>query len=78
MNEKKADYRATLNLPKTGFPMKADLVTREPETLARCETMKLYERMREGAQRLSKRHISVDTSTEIRTSVDKIVALLQS
>ncbi|HEY8767247.1 MAG TPA: ATP-binding protein, partial [Dehalococcoidia bacterium] len=41
-------------------------------------TLEVYERMREGAQRLSKRHISVDTSTEIRTSVDKIVALLQS
>ena len=28
------DYKATLNLPKTDFPMKADLVRREPERLA--------------------------------------------
>jgi len=48
MNEKKADYRATLNLPKTVFPMKADLVKREPETLARWDHIGLYERMREA------------------------------
>src|SRR6266542_3684922 len=28
------DYKATLNLPKTDFPMKADLPRREPERLA--------------------------------------------
>jgi len=27
------DYKTTLNLPRTDFPMKADLVTREPERL---------------------------------------------
>ena len=42
----KADYRGTLNLPRTGFPMKADLVKREPEFLAAWERMKLYEAMR--------------------------------
>ena len=31
------DYRATLHLPRTEFPMKADLVKREPETLARWD-----------------------------------------
>jgi isoleucyl-tRNA synthetase len=30
----KHDYRATLNLPATDFPMKADLARREPEQLA--------------------------------------------
>ena len=29
------DYKATLNLPRTDFPMKADLPRREPEQLAR-------------------------------------------
>lgn len=28
-----SDYKTTLNLPKTDFPMKADLIRREPETL---------------------------------------------
>ncbi len=31
------DYRETLNMPKTDFPMKADLPRREPELLARWE-----------------------------------------
>jgi isoleucyl-tRNA synthetase len=30
-----ADWKDTLNLPRTGFPMKANLPTSEPETLAR-------------------------------------------
>jgi isoleucyl-tRNA synthetase len=39
------DYKNTLNLPQTGFPMKADLVTREPERLKQWETAKLYEKI---------------------------------
>jgi predicted kinase len=41
-------------------------------------TLEVYERMREGAQRVRRRHISVDTSADIRAAVDKIAALLQS
>ena len=37
------DYKHTLNLPRTDFPMKADLVTREPERLKKWEAGKLYE-----------------------------------
>ena len=37
-----ADWKDTLNLPRTGFPMKANLPTSEPETLARWEAMNLY------------------------------------
>ena len=39
------DYKDTLNLPRTDFPMKADLVRREPERLARWEAARLYERI---------------------------------
>ncbi len=39
------DYKNTLNLPQTGFPMKADLVIREPERLKKWEQTKLYERI---------------------------------
>jgi len=35
-------YKESLNLPKTDFPMKADLVKREPERLARWEAIDLY------------------------------------
>ncbi len=40
------DYKATLNLPRTDFPMKADLPRREPEILARWEEVDLYGRLR--------------------------------
>lgn len=36
------DYRATLHLPKTAFPMKGNLPQREPEMLARWEELDLY------------------------------------
>jgi isoleucyl-tRNA synthetase len=46
------DYKETLNLPKTDFPMRANLPVREKETLARWETMGIYELLREaGAER---------------------------
>jgi isoleucyl-tRNA synthetase len=41
------DWKATLNLPRTGFPMKANLQATEPQTLARWEAMDLYARIRE-------------------------------
>ncbi len=40
------DYKATLNLPKTAFPMKADLPAREPETIARWQATDLYGQIR--------------------------------
>jgi isoleucyl-tRNA synthetase len=42
------DYKATLNLPKTDFPMKANLPQREPEMLARWAQERLYERIQES------------------------------
>jgi isoleucyl-tRNA synthetase len=40
------DYKDTLNLPRTPFPMKADLPRREPEILQRWGEMDLYGRLR--------------------------------
>lgn len=40
------DYKNTLNLPTTEFPMKANLPQREPEILAAWESMDLYQRLR--------------------------------
>ena len=42
------DYKATLNLPKTGFPMKADLPTREPAAIARWQSLDLYGQIRQA------------------------------
>src|SRR2546422_1389279 len=39
------DYKATLNLPRTDFPMRANLAAREPEILARWKAIGLYERL---------------------------------
>ncbi len=42
----KRDYRSTVFLPSTEFPMKAGLPEAEPKWLARWEAMRLYERLR--------------------------------
>ena len=39
------DYKNTLNLPQTGFPMKADLVAREPQRLQQWEVGRLYAKL---------------------------------
>ncbi|MCC5970756.1 MAG: isoleucine--tRNA ligase [Pararhodobacter sp.] len=43
------DYRDTLFLPDTDFPMRAGLPAREPEWLARWEKIGIYDRLRERA-----------------------------
>ena len=40
------DYKQTLNLPKTKFPMKANLAQREPEQLKAWDQVRLYENIR--------------------------------
>lgn len=40
------EYKHTLNLPKTDFPMKADLATREPALLQKWHTLDLYQQLR--------------------------------
>ncbi len=42
------DLKSTINLPKTGFPMKAGLPQNEPKMLERWEQMGLYERIRQA------------------------------
>jgi len=44
------DYKATIHLPATDFPMRGDLPKREPDTLARWEGMMLAQRLREKRQ----------------------------
>ncbi|HEY3909079.1 MAG TPA: isoleucine--tRNA ligase [Stellaceae bacterium] len=43
------DYRPTVFLPKTQFPMRGDLPRREPAILARWQGMGLYRRLRQAA-----------------------------
>lgn len=47
MSEEKEDYSSTLNLPKTDFPMRGNLPTKEPETLKavlRMDYMKILKK----------------------------------
>ncbi|MBN1613117.1 MAG: isoleucine--tRNA ligase [Deltaproteobacteria bacterium] len=41
------DHKDSLNLPKTDFPMKANLARREPEILAKWNHLQIYEKIRE-------------------------------
>src|SRR5436190_11622209 len=55
----KPDYRSTVFLPKTDFPMKAGLAQKEPAILARWAETKLYEQLR-GVRKGRKRFILHD------------------
>jgi len=45
-----ADYKKTLNLPKTKFPMRANLAQREPAMLKQWQKMDLYQARRNARQ----------------------------
>lgn len=45
-----SDYKSTLNLPKTDFPMRGNLPQREPKMLADWQANKIYEKQREISQ----------------------------
>ena len=44
------DYKQTINLPQTDFPMKADLARREPEFLQWWQEQQIYAKLRERAK----------------------------
>jgi isoleucyl-tRNA synthetase len=46
------ELKATINLPKTAFPMKANLPQNEPKILARWEEMRIYDRIRDARKSL--------------------------
>ena len=41
------DYNATMNLPKTDFPMRGNLPQKEPETIKKWQEQKLYQKLME-------------------------------
>src|SRR5256885_3675011 len=42
------NYKDTLNLPRTDFPMKANLAQREPELLKKWEETRVYEQIQKA------------------------------
>jgi len=47
-----SEYKDTLNLPKTDFPMKANLAEREPAILKKWDNLNLYKKLREQGEGL--------------------------
>ncbi|MCG7601893.1 isoleucine--tRNA ligase [Halomonas sp. McH1-25] len=45
-----SDYKHTLNLPETDFPMRGNLPKREPARIQRWQEIDLYQRLREAGQ----------------------------
>ncbi len=43
--DQKKDYKSTIHLPSTGFPMKANLAAKEPEILARWDAQEVYQQL---------------------------------
>jgi isoleucyl-tRNA synthetase len=50
MPEKKQDYRGTLNLPDTPFPMRGDLAKREPQWVKEWHERKIYQKIRAASR----------------------------
>ena len=50
INRVPLELKSTINLPKTDFPMKANLPQNEPKALARWQEMGIYQRIREARQ----------------------------
>ncbi|MCG7917855.1 MAG: isoleucine--tRNA ligase [Candidatus Thiodiazotropha taylori] len=44
-----SDYKQTLNLPKTDFPMRGNLAQREPEMLKKWQQRELYQQIRKAS-----------------------------
>ena len=73
------DYKNTLNLPRTDFPMKADLVTREPDRLKKWEAAKLYGKIQSGRAQAKEKFVLHDGppfangDVHIGTALNKIL-----
>ena len=50
------DYKSTLNLPSTGFPMKGNLAQREPEMLKRWQSQDIYQQIRQASAKREKKY----------------------
>ena len=73
------DYKSTLNLPRTDFPMKADLVTREPVQLEKWNRSGLYSKIQALRARSTEKFVLHDGppfangDVHIGTALNKIL-----
>jgi isoleucyl-tRNA synthetase len=74
-----ADYKKTLNLPDTPFPMRGDLARREPQWVKQWEEKGVYKRLRQAARARPRRFVLHDGppyangDIHIGTAVNKIL-----
>jgi isoleucyl-tRNA synthetase len=59
-SEPMADWKDTLNLPRTQFPMKANLAETEPQMLARWEELRVWQQLRERGANAPRRFVLHD------------------
>src|SRR5579871_5180329 len=84
-----SDYKDTLNLPQTDFPMKANLAQREPEILKRWQEIDIYSKLR--AERKGKKkfilhagppyanghiHLGTATTTILKDMIVKAMTMM--
>lgn len=69
-----SDYKSTLNLPETGFPMRGDLAKREPGMLQRWYDDNLYGIIREAKK--GKKPLSCMMALLMRTAAFILVTPL--
>ncbi|HUA69087.1 MAG TPA: isoleucine--tRNA ligase, partial [Candidatus Saccharimonadales bacterium] len=73
------DHKNTLNLPRTDFPMKADLITREPERLKKWEENELYQKIQAARAQAEEKFVLHDGppfangDVHIGTALNKIL-----
>ena len=60
MSDVKKDYKHTISLPDTAFPMRGDLPKREPDMLKRWQDMNWYEAIREKTRAREKKFVLHD------------------
>ena len=60
MSDVKKDYKHTISLPDTAFPMRGDLPKREPDMLKRWQDMNWYEAIREKTGSRAKKFVLHD------------------
>ena len=51
------EYKKTLNMPKSGFPMRAGLPKREPEMLRYWEQLDLYNELLKKNEEIGRAHV---------------------
>lgn len=62
-----SEYKDTLNLPETGFPMRGNLANREPEMLERWYKEDLYGEIRKAKKGKSHSYCTMALLTQMVT-----------